>query len=160
MGPSCVNGAARRARTAPLGGRRATPTLLVVLGDLGQPAEGVRVAYGEIGQDLPVDLDAALLEARDQPAVAQAVDAGRRVDPGDPQRAKLRLLLAPVAVGIPHGALGRFLRRLVQLAPAAARTLGGLHDLLLPGVVGDTVLDARHGRSLGLEEAADAREVG
>ena len=63
--------------------------LLVVLGHLGQPAEGVRVAHGEVGEHLPVDLDAGLLEPRHEPAVAQAVDPRRRVDAGDPERAEL-----------------------------------------------------------------------
>src|ERR687894_653063 len=75
------------------------------------------VADREIGQHLPVDLDPALFEAGDEPAVAQAVDPGRRVDPGDPERPELRLLLPPVAVGVPHSALDVFLGRLVQLAP-------------------------------------------
>src|SRR6476619_1967098 len=89
----------------PIGRQREPATLLVVLGDLGQPTEGVRVAYGEVRQDLPVDLDAALLEARHETAVAQTVDPRGRVDARDPERAELRLLLAPVAVGVPHGAL-------------------------------------------------------
>src|SRR6478752_2022840 len=143
----------------PIGRLRAAAALLVVLRDLGQPAEGVGVAHGKIGEDLPVDLDAALFEPRHQAAVAQAVDPRGRVDARNPERAKLRLLLAAVAVGVPHGALGRLFGRLVQLAAAAASALCGLHDLLLPGVVGDTVLDARHGRSLRLQKAVDAREV-
>src|SRR5512138_1883991 len=103
--------------------RRAAPWrrgLLVALGHLGEPAEGVGVPYREVGEDLPVDLDAALLEPGHQAAVAQAVDACRRIDARDPERAELRLLLAPVAIRVSHGALGRLLRRLVELAPAAA----------------------------------------
>src|SRR5688500_1050478 len=122
--------------------RECETSLLVVLGELGELAEGLGVADGEIGEDLPVDLDAALLEAGDEPAVAQAVDPGRRVDPGDPQRAELRLLLPPVAVGVPHAALDGLLGGLVQLAPAAPGALGGLHDLLLPGVVRNAALDS------------------
>src|SRR5688572_9616556 len=122
--------------------------LLVVLRDLGQLAERVRVADREVGEHLPVDLDPALLEAGDEPAVAQAVDPGRRVDPGDPESAELRLLLPPVAVGVPHAALDGLLGGLVQLAPAAPGALGGLHDLLLPGVVRDAALDSGHGALL------------
>src|SRR4029450_9176785 len=73
---------------------------------------------------------------------------GRRVDTSNPEGAERGLLLAPVGVGVPHPALDGLLGRLVQLAPAAAGALGGLHDLLLPGVVGDAALDTRHGALL------------
>src|SRR3954453_21449849 len=86
-----VSGPARRARTAPRGddGGRAARGLLVVLGHLGQAAERVGVADREVGQDLPVNLHPALLEPGHEPAVAQAMDPGGGIDPGDPERPKL-----------------------------------------------------------------------
>src|SRR5918996_1377160 len=128
--------------------RECETSLLIVLGELGELAEGLGVADGEIGENFPVDLDSTLLEAGDEPAVAQAVDPGRRVDPGDPQGAELGLLLPAVAVRVPHAALHGLLGSLVQLAPAAPGTLGGLHDLLFPGVVRDTTLHSGHGSLL------------
>src|SRR5687768_10729739 len=94
------------------------------------------------------------------PAVAEPVQACPRVDPRDPEGAAFPLLLAAVAVGVAHAALDRLLRRLVQLAPSAAGALRGFHDLLLAGVVRDAVLYARHGCSLRLQEATDARKIG
>src|SRR5262249_28109511 len=65
----------------------------------------------------------------------------------------------PVAERVHQPALSVLLGRLIELAPGAASALGGFHDLLFPGVMGDAVLDAWHGRSSGLEQAADAREI-
>src|ERR687891_3009346 len=146
--PPSANGPTGRRMKRWCGGAARRASLLVVLRDLGQLAERVGVADGEVGEHLPVDLDSALPEAGDQPAVAQAVDPGRRVDPGDPERAELGLLLPAVAVRVPHAALHGLLGGLVQLAPAAPGTLGGLHDLLFPGVVRDTTLHSGHGSLL------------
>src|SRR4051794_10768139 len=96
------------------------PTRLgLPLCDLRDPPERVGVSHREIREDLPVDVDPGLLEAGHQAAVAQPMHAGRGVDPGDPERAELALLLAAVPVRIAHGALDRFLGRLVKLAPTA-----------------------------------------
>src|SRR5206468_2836291 len=105
--------------------------------------------------------DPGLAKPRDQPAVAQVVQPRRGIDPGDPEGPEVALLLAAVAVGVPHPALDVFLGGLVQLAAGLEAALGGLHDLLLARVVRDTVLDARHGTVLlGLEQAVHAPEVG
>jgi hypothetical protein len=73
---------------------------------------------------------------------------GGGVDARNPERAELALLLAPVAVGVRQAALDVLLGGLVQLAARLEAALGGLHDLLLPGVMRGTVLYARHGISL------------
>src|SRR5678816_1467166 len=73
------------------------------------------VVHREVGQHLPVHLDAGLLEPRHEAAVAQAVQARRGIDAGDPEGAEVALLLAPVAVRIAHPALHVFLGRLVEL---------------------------------------------
>src|SRR3954468_7577123 len=128
---------------------------------LGDSGKGLEIVHREIGQHLAVDIHAGLPEARHESAVAHPLAPGRRVDAGDPEGAELAFLLPPVTIGVPHGTLGRFLGRLVQLAPAATSTLGGFHDLLFSGVMGHAVLDPGHWRiSLRLKETADAREIG
>src|SRR6266487_3947721 len=127
--PPSANGPIRATTGADRGPPYGDGALLVVLCDVSQSAEGVCVTHREIGEHLPVDLHAALPEPRHESAIAHAVEPGRCVDPGDPERAELALLLAPVAVGVPHGAFGGLLGCLVELAQAAARALRGLHDL-------------------------------
>jgi hypothetical protein len=126
--------------------RGAGPLLLTIraLGHLGDLDESVEIVDGKIGEHLAVDIDASFPQSGHQAAVAHPLGACGGVDPGNPESAELTLLLAPVPIGIAHGALGGFLRRLVELAPAAAGTFGGLHDLLLPGVVCNPILDTRH----------------
>src|SRR4051794_20451080 len=60
-------------------------------GDLHEGGEGGRLAHGEIGEDLAVDLHAGVLQTVDEPAVAEAVLAGGGVDAGDPQLAEVAL---------------------------------------------------------------------
>src|SRR5215216_4692851 len=141
-------------------GARCALLAIGVLCHFGDAGKGLQVVHRKVRQDLSVDIYAGLPEARHKSAVAHALTPRCRIDPGDPQRSELALLLAPVAVGIAHGALSRFLGRLVQFAPAAPSALGGLHDFLLSGVMGDAALDPRHWLSLRLKETADAGEIG
>src|SRR5215207_4766451 len=53
--------------------------------------ERVRLADGDVGQDLAVDLDPGLAEAGDKSTVGQPVLAHRSVEPLDPQRPKAAL---------------------------------------------------------------------
>ena len=57
-------------------------SLKPVLGDLRQGLKALRIVHGDVGQDLAVDLDLALLQTVDHAAVRQAVQA-RGVDPKD-----------------------------------------------------------------------------
>src|SRR4051812_49783565 len=66
-------------------------------GALGESAEGLGVAHGDVGQHLAVELDAGQLEAVHERAVAHAVLARGGVDAGDPEAAEVALAVAAVA---------------------------------------------------------------
>src|SRR5215213_3850461 len=132
---------------------------LRALGQIGDTRERLEIVHREVGEHLAIDLHSGALESRHEAAVAHSLGPGRGVDASDPEGAELSLLLSAVAVGVAHRAFRGLLGRLVELAAAAASALGGLHDLLFSGVVGDTVFDAGHGLSLRLKEAADAGKV-
>src|SRR5690348_8432065 len=70
----------------------------------------------EIGEDFAVERDAGGFEAVDQLAVGEAVVAGRSADALNPELAVLALFDAAIALGVPVGAIGGFLRGLVELA--------------------------------------------
>ena len=67
------------------------------LGALDERGERGRIADGEVGEDLAVDLDARGVQAVDEPAVADAVLAAGGVDPLDPQPPEVALAGAAVA---------------------------------------------------------------
>ena len=115
------------------------------LGDLGQSGERSRVADRDLGEVLAVHLDTCGLEALDQPVVGDAVGAGRRVDPRDPQLAELTLAGAPVAVGVGQRMQLLLFGLAVEPGPLAAVALRGLEDgtPLLLGV--ECALHACHG---------------
>src|SRR5690606_4833328 len=66
----------------------------------GQRGKTRRVVHGDVRQHLAVEGDAGLEQAVHEAAVAQAVDAGRRIDAGDPQRTEVALLLLAADVGV------------------------------------------------------------
>src|SRR4051812_49918972 len=68
-------------------------------GALGESAEGLGVAHGDVSQHLAVELDAGELQAVDEGAVAHAVLARSGVDADDPQAAEVALAVAAVAGG-------------------------------------------------------------
>src|SRR5947207_5019114 len=98
----------------------------------GERGKRRRIMHGEIGENLPVDLDAGFAEPVHELAVAQIVQVRARVDAGDPETAEVPLFVLAVAVRVFPTALHVLLRRLPQLAAAAKRSAGRLHDLLLP----------------------------
>src|SRR5690606_5132490 len=102
------------------------------------------VAHGQVSEDLPVHLDAGLLQAVHEDAVAHVVLVCRGVDAHDPEPAEVPLLVLAVAVGVAPAALDVLLGRLPQLAARAVGAARGLHDLLLPLQADDVRLDARH----------------
>src|SRR5207342_3004743 len=75
-----------------------------------------RIENGKIGQDLAVELDPGLVQARDELVVRQPVGAGGCVDADDPELAERALLVLAVAVGVDERVLDLLLR--VAVAPA------------------------------------------
>src|SRR6266568_4447800 len=78
--------------------------------------KGVRVAHGQIGQNLAVERDARRFQSAQELAVGQPVLPRGGADALDPQAPILPLFRAAVAKSIPLGAIGRFLRGLIELA--------------------------------------------
>src|SRR5207247_4803557 len=96
--------------------------------DLGQTRERLFVTNGEVGQDLPVDVDLRDFQAADEGAVGEPVETGRRVDADDPESAEIALLRSAVAMGELKAPHERLARALVQLAPSSPVSLHrGLH---------------------------------
>src|SRR6266480_551645 len=115
-----------------------------------------RIAYGEIGEDLAIDLDARLAQSVHELVVRQRVQPGGGVDAGDPEAPELDFLGTAVAVGVLRRPFGRFLRGLPELAAPAPIALGELHHLVLALQARDVAFDARHRVSLGLQQALEA----
>src|SRR5690606_33864223 len=65
-------------------------------------AEGFGVADGEVGDHLAVELDAGGAPARDEAAVAEAVDARGGLDAHDPEAPEVALAVAPVVGLVPQ----------------------------------------------------------
>src|SRR5439155_25995600 len=103
-------------------------------GALGDRAERGRVADGKVREHLAVELDTGLAATVDELVVRQAVLAGSRVDPGDPEPPERPLLDLPVAVGVDERTLDLLLRvgvMVVLAPPVALRLAEDLAPLLL-----------------------------
>jgi hypothetical protein len=87
-------------------------------------AESGRIGYGNVGQNLAVDLHIGFFEAEDEFAVRQAVETGSRIDAGDPQTAEITLFDTAVTESVIKGPINRFGRTAEQFAPCAPVTLG------------------------------------
>src|SRR6266571_1251963 len=135
------------------GGRSLLESLLC---DLRQLLKRRRVLHGEIGQNLPVDLDARFAQAVHQAVVRQRVQSRGRVDARDPKAAELDLLRPAIAVGVLRRALGRLLRGFPEFAAPAPVPLGELHDFVLALQPRNVAFDARHGISLRQQQALEA----
>ena len=77
---------------------------------LAQRRKSSRIVDRQIGQDLAVQLDAGLLQAVDELAVADAVQLGGGADAHNPDGTVLALLLLAAAVGELQPALDRLFR--------------------------------------------------
>ena len=99
------------------------------LGLLRQHRERGGIGDGQLGQHLAVDVDAGHLQAIHQPGVTQAVDAGRRVDAGDPQAAEVALLQLAADVCIAKRTANLLAGSTILLALCAKITLGELKNL-------------------------------
>src|SRR5690606_11216508 len=65
-----------------------------------QRAEGVRLPYRDVGQDLAVEFDTRAAQARDEVRVGQALLTGSGVDASDPEATEVGLLVAAIAVRV------------------------------------------------------------
>src|SRR3954469_10203689 len=68
-------------------------------GCLGESAERLGVAHGDVSQHLAVQLDTGQLETVHELRVAHAVELGGGIDAGDPQATEVALAVAAVTVG-------------------------------------------------------------
>ena len=92
--------------------------------------DALRILHRQIREHLAVDDDLRLGEAFDEAAVAEPLDADRRVDASYPEAAEGALPVAAVAVGIGQGLGDSVLGDLVVRVPAAPETLGAAQDFL------------------------------
>src|SRR5690606_12804217 len=125
---------------------------------LGQRGKTRRVVHGDVRQHLAIKGDAGLHQAVHEAAVAQAVDAGRGVDAGDPQRAEIPLLLLATDIGVLQGLGDGLLGNAEHLAACVVVTLGLLEDLLVTAARLNATLDSCHGSVLLRDTAAYGRD--
>src|SRR6266481_5000469 len=111
-------------------------------GALGDRGKCLRVCDGDVRQHLAVQEDVRLLQPRDEARVRNAVDAGRRVDPRDPERAEIAPADATSPARLHHRALDRLDRALVGAIAPAAEALGELQDAISPATCLESTLDA------------------
>src|SRR5262249_3967772 len=124
---------------------------------LGELAERLGVAHGQVGENLAVEFDVPGLEARDELVVREAVRTCARVDADDPEATELALLVLAIAVRVDERVLDLLLRvRVVRAleAPVALRLLENLAALLARV---DGTLDAGHRLPLSKESLDNVR---
>src|SRR5688572_3416195 len=103
-----------------------------------------RVVHGDVRQHLAVEGDAGLQQAVHETAVAHAVDAGSRIDAGDPQRTEIALLLLATDVGVLQCLRDRLLGDAEDLATGVVVALGLLQDFLVTATRRNTTLNSCH----------------
>ena len=104
--------------------------------------KSIRLANGEIDQDLPVQIDASQLQAVDEHRIGHAVQTHTGVDPLDPKRPEIALLIAPIPIRILLGLLDSLDGDPEDILPTAVITIGFVDDFLMTGVRGDAPFDA------------------
>src|SRR4051812_36306974 len=114
------------------------------LGLLRDRRKALRLVHGEVGEHLAIDLDAGLLDAIDETAVAQVELARRRVDALDPQCAEVALLEPATAVGVLAGLDDGLLRRAEYLATRVVVALRLLENFLVACTCSDAAFDSCH----------------
>src|SRR5438132_1011828 len=100
-------------------------------GLLDDAAERRLVEDREIGEDLAIDVDRRLLQARHELAVRDSRVARPGVDARDPEGAELALLVAAVAVGVLPRLHHRLLGDAIDVLAPAAEPLGLVEDFLV-----------------------------
>src|SRR6266436_1325919 len=118
---------ARSAKTDPLRSVDAESGLCL----LRDRAERRSVVHRDVREHLAVDFDAGLVQAVDDAAVGEPVQARRGVDARDPQCAELTLVLPPVAVRVLACLDDGLLGRAIDLAPGVVVALRLGENLLV-----------------------------
>src|SRR5882672_11826762 len=108
-------------------------------------AERRSVVHRDVREHLAVDFDAGLVQAVDDAAVGEPVQARRGVDARDPQCAELTLVLPPVAVRVLACLDDGLLGRAIDLAPGVVVTLGLGENLLVTASGRHATLHSCHG---------------
>src|ERR1043166_8253723 len=127
---------------------------------VGQLGKGGRIADREIGEDLPIDFNAGLLQAVDEGAVRQLVQVSTGVDAQDPEASEIALLVLAITIRVLPATLDRFLGGPPELAAGAEGAASGLHDLLLALEARDVRYGPRHEPlSLRLQQALHALHI-
>jgi len=96
-----------------------------LLGHRGQLLEGFRIADGQLGQELAIDIHVGFLEPADEHAVGKTMLARRGIDAGDPQLTEIALLPPAVLVGVLKPTEDRFFGGFEKTTPAAKVASGG-----------------------------------
>src|SRR5690625_1325656 len=122
----------------------------------GDGAKRLDVVHGQVGQHTTINLDAGLVQAVDQAAVAQVELARGRVDAHDPQAAELALLLLAADVGVLVGLDDRLLGDAINLAAGVVITLRAADDFLVTTACVNATFDSCHGSVLLRRTAACA----
>lgn len=103
------------------------------------------VVGGEFGEDLAVELEAILLQLRDEGGVGLvAVLADGGVEPDDPELAEVGLFVPSVREGIAASTHQRLVRSMQLLRADATVALGALEDILATLVGMDSTFDSCH----------------
>src|SRR5690606_20907748 len=113
-------------------------------GLLGDLREGLRLADGEVGEDLAVEFDAGLAESVDELAVGEAELSGGCVDADNPEAAELTLAVAPPDGGVPQGVHHGLVRDLVVGPALSSMPFGEVEDLAVAVAGLDAGADAGH----------------
>ena len=100
--------------------------------------------HGEIGEHLAVDFDTGLLEAVDDPAVAQPELTRGGVDARDPERAEVALLGAAIAIRILAGLDDGLLGSAEYLATGVVVALRLASEFSCDGTGSDATFDSCH----------------
>ena len=95
-------------------------------------SESGSVPHREIGENFAIESDARGLEAVNQLAIRQAILPRGRADALNPQAPILALPDAAVALGVTVGAIGRFLRGMLELAFGEEKAFGPFEILFAP----------------------------
>ena len=106
-------------------------------GLFGHGRKCLRIAHGEVGQDLAIHLDAGLVETVNQLAIGKTVEPSGSVDTGDPQTAEIALAVAAVPVGVDLSPIEGFLGGAEQATARPPIALGLFEDLFLALLGGD-----------------------
>jgi hypothetical protein len=111
------------------------------LDPLHQGLERLRLANGEIGEHLAVDLDPRPVDAVDELGVSEPVLARAGVDALNPEPAEAAFAGAPVAIGVLEPLLDALDGDAKDVLAAAAIAFRRGDDLLVPSVGGDAPFD-------------------